>query len=261
MEILLVGNAGNLFTEMYNSLSKYFKIKAVGFDNNQIVEQLLFHSIDCVLITLKEATREQLRIIELLKADVQWSNLKVMVIGFRHECNGLSNAMHIVANKILTYPVSKNEIVKELCTLCGKENPLEVEDIKGNISVGETKLKHVLVVDDDVRMLRAVKNWLQDNYKVSIVNSGTAAMAFLDKQVPDVILLDYEMPVYSGAQTLELIRKEERLRNIPVFFLTGVSDKETVKNVVMLNPQGYILKGITREELIRKLNEFFVADM
>ncbi len=73
-----------------------------------------------------------------------------------------------------------------------------------------------------------------------------------------MILLDHEMPVTSGPQVLEMLRSEEETKHIPVMFLTGKSDKESVMAVVALRPEGYFLKTIQREELLEKLQEFFV---
>ncbi|MBR6294429.1 MAG: response regulator, partial [Lachnospiraceae bacterium] len=69
------------------------------------------------------------------------------------------------------------------------------------------------------------------------------------------ILLDYEMPVCDGRQTLEMIRADEELSSIPVIFLTAVRDKEHIEKVLSLRPQGYLLKPSTRDNLIAKINE------
>ena len=74
----------------------------------------------------------------------------------------------------------------------------------------------------------------------------------------DLILLDHEMPVTSGPQVLEMLRSEEETKHIPVMFLTGKGDKESVMAVVELRPEGYFLKNIKKEELLEKLKEFFV---
>jgi CheY-like chemotaxis protein len=66
------------------------------------------------------------------------------------------------------------------------------------------------------------------------------------------------MPVTSGPQVLEMLRSDDETKNIPVMFLTGKSDKESVMKVVALKPEGYFLKSIQREELLEKLHEFFV---
>ena len=61
----------------------------------------------------------------------------------------------------------------------------------------------------------------------------------------------------SGPQVLEMLRSEPDSSSIPVFFLTGKSDKQSVMKVVALKPQNYLLKTITRDELLAELGKFF----
>lgn len=132
-----------------------------------------------------------------------------------------------------------------------------VSDYVKKASLGEFR-KSILVVDDDPSYLGLVREWLKDTYKVFMANSGMQAIKWLGKNKVDLILLDHEMPVTSGPQVLEMLRSEEDTRTIPVMFLTGKSDKESVMAVVSLKPEGYFLKTIQREELLEKLKEFFI---
>ena len=125
------------------------------------------------------------------------------------------------------------------------------------MEMGEFK-KSILIVDDDPQYLSLVRMWLKDTYKVSMANSGLQAIKFLGKNKVDLILLDHEMPVTSGPQVLEMLRADTETKDIPVMFLTGKSDKESVMAVVALRPEGYFLKNIQKEELLEKLQEFFV---
>ena len=118
--------------------------------------------------------------------------------------------------------------------------------------------KSILIVDDDPQYLTMVREWLKGTYKVSMVNSGLQAIKWLGKNKADLILLDHEMPVTSGPQVLEMLRSDSETCNIPVIFLTGKGDKESVMAVVALRPDGYFLKGIQKEELLEKIQEFFV---
>ena len=117
--------------------------------------------------------------------------------------------------------------------------------------------KRILLVDDDGDFLKMVKGWLTHSYRVSVVNSGMQAVTFLANNKPDLILLDYSMPVTSGPQVLEMIRSEPATAYIPVIFLTGKDDSESVRRVLELKPDGYILKNIDRESLLERLEEFF----
>ena len=73
------------------------------------------------------------------------------------------------------------------------------------------------------------------------------------KKRPDVILLDYEMPVCDGKQTLEMIRSDEDTKDIPVIFLTGLGDMEHIKSVLALKPAAYILKPANKDSLMEKI--------
>ena len=55
-----------------------------------------------------------------------------------------------------------------------------------------------------------------------------------------------------------MLRSDLDTKDIPVMFLTGKSDKQSVMQVVSLKPEGYFLKNIEREELLEKLEEFFI---
>ena len=61
----------------------------------------------------------------------------------------------------------------------------------------------------------------------------------------------------SGAQVLEMIRSEAATSTIPVMFLTGHGDRESVLSVVGLSPADYLLKTIDRQTLLTKLADFF----
>ena len=123
-------------------------------------------------------------------------------------------------------------------------------------STGELK-KSILICDDDPNYLGLVRDWLKDTYRVAAVTSGLQAIKWLGKNNADLILLDHEMPVTNGPQVLEMLRADDETRNIPVMFLTGKSDKESVLAVVSLKPEGYFLKNIEKNELLAKLKEFF----
>lgn len=117
--------------------------------------------------------------------------------------------------------------------------------------------KRILVVDDDGMMLRTIKTWLSAKYQVFMVNSGMAAITFLAKNQVDLILLDYEMPVTTGPQVLEMLRSDSTTSSIPVMFLTVKDDKESVMKVLSLKPEKYLLKTMPPADLIANIDEFF----
>ena len=115
-----------------------------------------------------------------------------------------------------------------------------------------------MVVDDSGAMLRNVKGWLEERYQVILANSGTMAIKYLSTNRPDLVLLDYEMPVINGKQVLEMIRSESEFSDIPVMFLTSKNDKESIQQVLSLKPEGYILKTTSPEQIVQMIDDFFV---
>ena len=122
---------------------------------------------------------------------------------------------------------------------------------------GAQHKKKVLVVDDSGAMLRNVKGWLEDRYQVILANSGAMAIKYLATNRPDLVLLDYEMPVVDGRQVLEMIRTETEFSDVPVIFLTSKDDRESVMQVMALKPEGYLLKTMEPARIIAEVDAFF----
>ena len=117
--------------------------------------------------------------------------------------------------------------------------------------------KKILVVDDSGVMLQSMRELLEEEYDVSVANSGISAISSLALNRPDLILLDYEMPVCNGKQVLEMIRGEKDFADIAVIFLTGRVDKESVQKVVSLKPAGYLSKNLKPEEIKENVDKYF----
>lgn len=117
--------------------------------------------------------------------------------------------------------------------------------------------KKILIVDDSATVREAVKLMLSKDYSVTAVDSGVAAIRTIALDTPDLVLLDYEMPVCDGRQTLEMLRSDEVFANVPVIFLTGRKDPTSMIGVMPLKPSGYILKTSKPAEIKKEIDEFF----
>lgn len=117
--------------------------------------------------------------------------------------------------------------------------------------------KKVLVVDDSDFMLKTLQDLLGNDYEVIVAKSGLSAIRGITLERPDLILLDYEMPVCDGSQVLEMIRAEKDFADIPVIFLTSRVDRESVKKVIELKPNGYLSKSLQPADVKREVDHFF----
>lgn len=203
---------------------------------------------DAALLALCMADEEKPAedVLHFITEKLQDMDLKIIIIGEKDDVDFVSE--HIPRDLILksfVRPVDNEEFAR-----------ISAEYLE-KVAAGEFK-KKILIVDDDPNYLKLVREWLKDYFKVSMANSGLQAIKWLGNNKVDLILLDHEMPVTTGPQVLEMLRSDTETRDIPVMFLTGKNDKASVMEVVALKPEGYFLKTIQKNELIEKLQEFFV---
>lgn len=111
----------------------------------------------------------------------------------------------------------------------------------------------VLVIDDSGLVLRSMKDILQKDYDVKIAVSGKLALKMIPEIRPDVVLLDYEMPVMNGAEVFDEIRKLPEGKELPIIFLTSMDDKATIVELMQKKPNGYLLKPTKQTKLYKEI--------
>lgn len=112
-----------------------------------------------------------------------------------------------------------------------------------------------IVDDDDVISTIAELGLKRGGFNTVKCSSGMACLESLMYYTPDLILLDVEMPVMSGIQTLEVIKKNDDFKKIPVMFMTGSADTGTVVAAKSLGAVGYVVKPFVPQELVDKIKE------
>jgi CheY-like chemotaxis protein len=112
----------------------------------------------------------------------------------------------------------------------------------------------VLVIDDDTALLKMADELLSGPYTVSLAKSGPEAVNLLEKGLmPDIILLDIVMPFMNGYETFEHLRGIPGVRDIPVVFLTGLSEAEAELRGLQSGAVDYITKPFVKEILLTRL--------
>jgi len=118
-------------------------------------------------------------------------------------------------------------------------------------------MKHILIVDDNKQNLTMAKTALTDMYKTTAVVSGMQALKFLEKNIPDIILLDINMPEMDGFEVMEKIQQLPECSNVPIIFLTADNDVETEQRCLDAGALDFIAKpfvpGIMRSRIGRIL--------
>ena len=119
--------------------------------------------------------------------------------------------------------------------------------------------KCILAVDDAAFILSRIADALGPYYDVVTVNSGARALKYLDKNRPDLILLDIRMPVRDGFQILRDIRDMENRADIPVIMLTGTEGRQSVMEGIKLGICDYVLKPFDPDDLLERIRRVLDA--
>ena len=251
-KILLVGKFNSVVKETNTYLSQFFHVQLCSENTGVLDGMLKIVNPDLVLVSLIGAYNIDTSIFFLLSD--KYSQTPVLTIGTKEECSGFLKYYEEGQFENLIRPVENTVIMNAVCKKLGLDRQDAERDAAAE-KKGVSGKKRILVVDDNGSTLRTMKAMLEEKYEVAIAISGAQAMTSIGKKRPDLILLDYEMPVCDGRMTLEMIRADEDMRNIPVVFLTAVNNRANIEAVLKLKPAGYFLKPAVKDKLIAEIEK------
>ncbi|MDO4553511.1 MAG: response regulator [Lachnospiraceae bacterium] len=114
--------------------------------------------------------------------------------------------------------------------------------------------KRILVVDDDVMLLKLAESILYDSYEVAMAKSGLQAIRYIkNRGIPNIVLLDVDMPEMDGYETLEQIREIPGGENLPIIYLTGRTGVETEVRCLESGAIDFIGKPFSKDVLLSRI--------
>jgi CheY-like chemotaxis protein len=114
----------------------------------------------------------------------------------------------------------------------------------------ENEKKLVMLVDDNPANLRIGKNVLAEKYSVATAPSAAKMFSLLEANRPAIILLDIDMPEMDGFAAIEILKSKQETKDIPVIFLTGMTNFGDEEKGRVLGAVGYITKPFDPPALI-----------
>ena len=249
-KIILIGKMNETVKDLNTFLSQYFHVQICSENPQSIFGMLEVVGPEVVLISLIGALDIDPVIFNRLAKD--YKDLPVLTIGTEGEQRHFLEFYQGDQFENLIRPLENSEVRDAIARRLGMSEKDLAEEKEAHDAATSDK-KRVLIVDDNAATLRSIKGMLDSTYDIIAATSGIKAMTAIGKKRPDLILLDYEMPVCDGRQTLEMIRADEDLQDIPVIFLTGVSDREHIEAVLALKPLGYMLKPPVQGKLLEAI--------
>lgn len=119
-----------------------------------------------------------------------------------------------------------------------------------------TSRKSIMVVDDDESMRMLIGSCFDNEYEITFHTNGVEAMRHIrDISLPDMILLDMEMPDMNGRVFLRRLKYMPQYKDIPVIFISSVNSESIISSMMRLGVQDYVVKPFNRQELIDKVKK------
>ena len=124
-----------------------------------------------------------------------------------------------------------------------------------------TRLPLIMVVDDSITMRKVTSRVLENsNFEVVTARDGLDAVEQLQERVPDLMLLDVEMPRMDGFELAEHVRADKRLKHIPMIMITSRSGQKHRDHAAELGVDGYLTKPYQEAELVRNVRQLLVDE-
>lgn len=102
----------------------------------------------------------------------------------------------------------------------------------------------ILIVEDDIFLADLYKTKFElEGFEVYVANDGEKGLELINKRQPSIILLDLILPKINGFVVLENMKKNKKLKNIPVILLTNLSQKADVERGLSLGADDYLIKA------------------
>lgn len=257
---LLIGDHRSVIDDLFNNVEKLECVTS-SLHVLDIVRHLKFYEPELLILCLGDDSGKELaNIVNQFRRDITGSDVNFVILGDKDVCEDFIQACMIEPDLYLIRPLTNVKIMEKIDEYINdkkrEKEKEEEEKRKAEDSKKREDLKpHILVVDDDPNMLEVLKGQLEGEYRVATAINGGLALRFLTKKTTDLILLDYEMPVQSGPQVLTILKNNEATKDIPVVFLTGISDTEKIAKALMLKPQGYLLKPVDSKKLLETVKK------
>lgn len=271
-KILILGNNKNLINQFFDNMGQRLECISSSDRFGDIMNHIKYIQPDAFVLCLNGESFDALKKLTNIMSELSRKKIPVFVIGDSRECSQFEKTITSVKaniiDKALLYRIIEEKVVRALEDSRRLGSRKETADMAAQIKADAAdavkeaekmisqiddkeagRRKHILVVDDDSSVLKLIKSYLSGNYDVATAKSGKVALKFLETKKTDLVLLDYEMPGGKGPEVLSKIRADARTKNLPVVFLTGVTDKEKIQDVLAMKPQGYLLKPIDMMKL------------
>lgn len=231
--------------ETLDTLSAYLKDTARVFTATGSIgafELLRQHKMDLILLDVEMPIMDGFLTLEHLRKMEECINVPVILITGRTDKYTIVNSCIMGIDGYLIKPISKETLLDKVSQVFSAKHE-------------KHNKKTVLLIDDDMSYLKQLYSLLHNDYNVVMINSAKLVVNYIMKNIPDVIVMDYQMPLYNGASLMNMIQKTTGGKNIPVIILSGVLDMDALQECYPYSPESYLVKPVSKDILVKNIEK------
>jgi len=203
---------------------------------------------DIILLDINMPDIDGYEVIKTLKADERYAQIPVIFFTSNNDRESVVQGLSLGAVDYIIKPFETINMIR-----CIEKHVAASRAEKEKEKKEEDNRQRILAIDDVVGILKTIQKILCNDYKVHTISKPEAVIAFLKLRKPDLILLDYFMPMYNGFELMTMIRELPGYKDTPVIMLTSEGTIPHIKEAVHLGACDYIVKPFKESELKEKV--------
>jgi DNA-binding response OmpR family regulator len=229
----------------------------VVHDGNKVIDYLKSFSPDLLIIDVALSGRSGYEVLSEKSFDRYITKIPVIIVsnsGVAIEMKRIPSTPTI-KEMIIKAHIEPEEVLNKVEKVFGRESKAKLDDNVDKVNTGPQK-KILWVEDDKLLSVILSKKFLKAGFILHRASNSDEAFAYLDKETPDVIVLDILLPGMNGIDILEKIRAIEKLRKIPAIILSNMNTQNYIDKAKFLGAKKFIVKAAASlEEIIREVKE------
>lgn len=239
MNVLVVDDDPETLESMKLLLADFANVTVVS-SGKQALQSVREHQTDVILLDIEMPVMDGFKTLGQLRNLKECINVPVIMLTGKRDKYSVMSSITMGVDGYLLKPISRNELIAKINEVCQKRQQ------QGN-------RKTILAIDDDMAYLKQLNSFLQDYYNVIMINSAKLALDYLTNHVPDLILLDYQMPLYNGVSMIHMIGQRDNCQDIPFIVLSGSLDQKALLDFYPHEPAAYLAKPVNKDILLEKI--------
>jgi len=243
--IIYVDDVNYSLVALKSRLKAYYDVYPVQ-SAEEMFEVILNIRPDLILLDINMSNIDGYEAIIRLKTDDRYANIPVIFLTSQTDRESVRKGYSLGAADYIFKPYGDADLIERIECVFDPSKRKEKSD-------AVIERKKIIYVDDVNANLVTVKVRLRDRYNIFPAQSVDMLFEILEQFTPDLILLDVNMPYINGWQAIRNLKSDSRYRSIPVIFLTGQNDRESILKGFNLGAADYITKPFSDSILIGRI--------